>query len=425
MKDDGDNNDVFFSSQLLNYKLCSSLLPGLIPQRNNYYAWQINSMSIRNTDPLNERGYKSRIGPQIINEDGEINIPKFITNEQNFIYFGEIILFLFFIGVICAWRLARFCNTTADHASEVVFDLARGDRSILLERKRKKEERKKNKVLGSRRVSKKKLKQKYTESWVVIGGSGFIGNAIVKQILNDKSLGHIEVIVFDRNIPEDASDRDDRVTYVQGTMTIRDHLDRLMRINDRWDNKIEVVEDLDEFEEIEEDDDGNYIGIQQEGMLEPGVEDKHLRKCKYPPTCVFLCAGITPSLEHMDDDFQLINGMGSMNVIDSCVAAKVNNFVFTSCASVALSKGDTPNGTNEAYYHAKYCKGADDDSIPYSFAKQDFIDLNAKYKAITEDYIKDICKNYVNFRAISLRPSVVVGKTDNQFLQPMLRGEQM
>ena len=112
-------------------------------------------MSIYSNDPLNERGSASHIGPQIVNEDGEINIPKFITNEQNFIYFGEIILFLFFVGVICAWRLARFCNTTADHASEVVFDLVRGDNSILLERKRIKEERKRNKVLGSRRVSKK------------------------------------------------------------------------------------------------------------------------------------------------------------------------------------------------------------------------------------------------------------------------------
>ena len=143
-------------------------------------------MSIYNNDPLNERGSASRIGPQIVNEDGEINIPKFITNEQNFIYFGEIILFLFFVGVICAWRLAKFCNTTADHASEVVFDLVRGDRSILLERKRKKEERKRSKMLGSRRVSKKKLKQIYTESWIVIGGSGFIGNAIVKKILKTR-----------------------------------------------------------------------------------------------------------------------------------------------------------------------------------------------------------------------------------------------
>ena len=50
-------------------------------------------MSIYNNDPLNERGSASRIGPQIVNEDGEINIPKFITNEQNFIYFGEIICF--------------------------------------------------------------------------------------------------------------------------------------------------------------------------------------------------------------------------------------------------------------------------------------------------------------------------------------------
>ena len=40
-------------------------------------------MSIYNNDPLNERGSASRIGPQIVNEDGEINIPKFITNEQN------------------------------------------------------------------------------------------------------------------------------------------------------------------------------------------------------------------------------------------------------------------------------------------------------------------------------------------------------
>ena len=71
-------------------------------------------------------------------------------------------------------------------------------------------------MLGSRRVS-KKLKQIYTESWIVIGGSGFIGNAIVKQILNDKNLKHVEVIVFDRDIPEHVSERDDRVTYVQGT----------------------------------------------------------------------------------------------------------------------------------------------------------------------------------------------------------------
>ena len=380
-------------------------------------------MSIYNNDPLNERGSASRIGPQIVNEDGEINIPKFITNEQNFIYFGEIILFLFFVGVICAWRLAKFCNTTADHASEVVFDLVRGDRSILLERKRKKEERKKSKMLGSRRVSKKKLKQIYTESWIVIGGSGFIGNAIVKQILNDKNLKHVEVIVFDRDIPEHVSERDDRVTYVQGTVTIRDHLDRLMRINDRWDKKLEVVQDLDEFEEVEEDDNGNYIGIQQEGMLEPNVEDVHLRKCKYPPTCVFLCAGLMPSMEHTDEDFQLINGMGSMNVIDSCISANVNHLVFTSCASVALNKEDKHHGTDENYYQSKY--RADNDSIPYSFAKQDFIDLNAKYKAITEDYIKDICIQHDSFRAVSLRPSIVVGRMDNQFLQHLLRGDSM
>ena len=99
------------------------------------------------------------------------------------LYILQIILFLFFVGT-CAWRLARFCNTTADHASEVVFDLVRGDNSILLERKRIKEERKRNKVLGSRRVS-KKTKQRYTES-DSNGGSGFIGK-IVKQ-MQDKEL---------------------------------------------------------------------------------------------------------------------------------------------------------------------------------------------------------------------------------------------
>ena len=142
---------------------------------------------------------------------------------------------------------------------------------------------------------------------------------------------HVEIIVFDRNIPEHASERFDRVTYVQGTVTIRDHLDRLMRINDRWDEKLEVVKDLDEFEEVEQDDDGNYIGVQQEGMLEPNVEDMHLRKCKYPPTCVFLCAGLMPSMEHTDEDFQLINGMGSMNVVDSCISANVKHLFYFLC----------------------------------------------------------------------------------------------
>ena len=101
----------------------------------------------------------------------------------------------------------------------------------------------------------------------------------------------------------------------------------------------------------------------------------------------------------------------------------MKHLIFTSCASVALNKEERHHGADEEYYQSKY--RSDNDSIPYSFAKEDFIDLNAKYKAITEDYIKDICIQHDSFKAVSLRPSVVVGRMDNHFLQPLLRGDSM
>ena len=393
---------------------------------------------MQSNDPLTERGqYQSSRGPQIINEKGEINIPKFINNEYNFILFGEMVVLLFICGMFCVWRIANFVNTTADHASEIIFDIRRGDKNILLARKNERKVRKQEKLMG--KTSKKKdktnkRKSKNRQSWIVIGGNGFIGKKIVESILSDSSLSDVEVIVFDSIIPEYKGDRDDRVTYVQGSITIREHLDRLMRINDRWDEKIEVVNDLDEFQELEEDDDGNYLGIQKEGMLDPGNEESHLRTCKYPPSRVFLCAGLMSSIEHTDDDLQLVNGMGAMNVIDSCINANVQNFIYTSCASIALNAINNYDKTkekkniididqDEKYFENKY--HVPDNDIPYFAAKPDFIDLNAKLKAMTEEYIKDVCNEYKTFHAISLRPSIVIGLNDKYFLQSVLNGTQI
>ena len=70
-------------------------------------------------------------------------------------------------------------------------------------------------------------------------------------------------------------------------------------------------------------------------------------------------------------------------------------------------------------------KNNEDNNVPYFVAKTNFVDLNAKLKAMTEEYIKDICNEYDSFNAISLRPSIVVGANDKYFLQPLLNGEQM
>ena len=110
---------------------------------------------MQSNDPLTERGqYQSSRGPQIINEKGEINIPKFINNEYNFILFGEMVVLLFICGMFCVWRIANFVNTTADHASEIIFDIRRGDKNILLARKNERKVRKQEKLMG--KTSKKK-----------------------------------------------------------------------------------------------------------------------------------------------------------------------------------------------------------------------------------------------------------------------------
>ena len=51
---------------------------------------------------------------------------------------------------------------------------------------------------------------------------------------------------------------------------------------------------------------------------------------------VFNAAGLNPSIEHVEDDITLINGMGAMNVVDGCIVAGVGRLVFTSSASVGL-----------------------------------------------------------------------------------------
>ena len=88
------------------------------------------------------------------------------------------------------------------------------------------------------------------------------------------------MIVFDLKIP-DKVDRDPRVTYIQGTITVRDHLDRAMRINDRWDESELIIEEDDDAVIDGDDSDGGYY-IQQEGLMDV-EESKHLRKCKRPP----------------------------------------------------------------------------------------------------------------------------------------------
>ena len=57
----------------------------------------------------------------------------------------QILFSLFICGMFCVWRIANFVNTTADHASEIIFDIHRGDKNILLARKNERKVRKQEK----------------------------------------------------------------------------------------------------------------------------------------------------------------------------------------------------------------------------------------------------------------------------------------
>ncbi len=408
------------------------------------------------SDPLNEYEFQGA-GPQA----GSITrIPKFLVLK-----FAVACLIILVALVVGAYRLTRFLKSTADDASETIFEIYRGSNSCLLDLKKAKKRRRAKKSTHGKAPN-IPLGIENRQGWLVIGGNGFIGRAIAMALLHDPAFSD-EVIVFDVEIPEE-SERDPRITYVRGTITVRDHLDRVMRINDRWDRSELIIEEDDDAVIDGDDYDGNY-DTQQEGLLDT-EETRHLRRCRRPPGVVFHAAGLNPSIEHVEDDMTLINGMGAMNVVDSCIAAKVERLVFTSSASVGLCcrgsdksiDGETEeecmerivafNSIAQKRTGSPATESLDStspesnivssndisvketstglDRIASKLAPRDgelqlkSIDYDAKLKLMVEAYIKDNCAEYEWFHAVCLRPSMVVGEKDGKIVQPMLEGSQ-
>jgi nucleoside-diphosphate-sugar epimerase len=319
----------------------------------------------------------------------------------------------FFFLLLIAYRLSRFTKTTSDNASETIFDLYRGSRSPFLARLEAKKKKK------SKNPTTMREPQQQRKSWVILGGNGFIGAKIVEQLLGDP-LFEDEIIVFDMILQEEVK-RNPQVTYVRGSITVRAHLDRLLRINDTWD-QTELACEKDDNDETDVDEYGTTYPSQREGLVDP-LEKEKVSKAKYPPYCVILSAGINPSINHVKEDLLMINGMGAMNVVDSCVAAGVGKLVFTSSAMVGLNiklnsaRKPPTKKPKVSCADEKYCSKSFD-------AKNSLLKYDGHVKHMVEAYIQDHVVLYDWFHAVSLRPSVVVGHNDRMLMESMINGEQ-
>eukprot|EP00759_Apiculatamorpha_spiralis_P040401 PhF_6_TR38984/c0_g1_i1/m.58338/K07748/E1.1.1.170, NSDHL, ERG26; sterol-4alpha-carboxylate 3-dehydrogenase (decarboxylating) len=198
--------------------------------------------------------------------------------------------------------------------------------------------------------------------WIlVVGGSGFVGSYIVKQLENRKA----NIIVLDASptVPKDSSPT---VTYLRGDVRIKEHLEKAMK----------------------------FPEIVTRGVVKSVSSVMHVAS---------ILPGVGIPQKFMSD----VNVQGLKNSLDAAKECGVNVFVYTSSATVVLGKYElVANDITEDH--------------PYPSEHVDYYTVT-KHQA--EDLVRAAHNVSSGFRTSIVRPSGVFGIGDKIIADNRLRGK--
>jgi len=199
-----------------------------------------------------------------------------------------------------------------------------------------------------------KINNKSSRTILITGGCGFLGRNIVSLIFKDGSNVHINIIVLDLIIPTDSL-KMPSVTYIQGNLLDKEILTKIFS--------------------------------------------------SFSIDSVLHCAGLIPFLGVPDKAIWEVNVSGTRNILDISQKFGVKNFVYTSSATVVLSKSDrNPHQLTE--------------DVPYP---KDNLDTYTQTKKAAELLVIEASKAG-KMTCCILRPAAVFGKGDKLVSDNAVRG---
>lgn len=193
---------------------------------------------------------------------------------------------------------------------------------------------------------------KPTRTILVTGGNGFLGRYLVSRLLRQ---GDIAVIVLDVVIPR-ATERHPKIHYARANLLKLDQLERVFQA--------------------------------------------------FKIDSVFHCASIIPFLGVPDRALWLVNVQGTQNIADTASRHGVKSFIYTSSATVVLSKEDTNS------------RNLREDSSPYPARH---MDKYTEYKEEAEKIVK-ASSDLKGMVCCSLRPAAIFGRGDKHAADTCLTG---
>eukprot|EP01083_Nonionella_stella_P085915 238374_1 len=265
-----------------------------------------------------------------------------------------------------------------------------------------KEEKSGNPILSDTRSTSSCNKRRRT--YIVTGGSGFLGSHIVEHLLHCDQI----VIVLDNKYPCNdilcQIEQSEKSKFILCDITRYNDVYKAFNTFKREQREREQIQQIQQIQQVNINNNTNASA--DDKSIDSFSSSSDLKS--YKIECVFHCAALTdpwgpPSL------YEKVNVLGTQNIIRSCQECNITKLVYTSSSSVVLDGTDCQNGDESMKYVSKknhlnaysYSKHKAEESI---LLANNTPCQNDKYKLLT----------------CALRPHCIFGPRDTHFISQII-----
>eukprot|EP01083_Nonionella_stella_P008979 26025_1 len=237
-------------------------------------------------------------------------------------------------------------------------------------------------------------KRNCTKTYLVTGGSGFLGSHIVEYLLNAEQ----NVIVLDSKYPANE-------ILCQIEQSVNQKSQFILCDITRYNDVYRAFTFLKKHQQPKMDNDEKSLDSVH--STSSGSQCSNDGK-SYQIDCVFHCAALTdpwapPSL------YENVNVNGTANIIRACHECNITQLVYTSSSSVVLDGTDCQNGDESMKYVAKK-----NHLNAYSYSKH-----KAEEKVLLANNTKCVNDKY-ELLTCALRPHCIFGPRDTHFISQII-----